>query len=760
MKLIRSKTFIISLISTISLGLTFLIILACGGGSYWDEELTGPSFFQENIRPKNISFFGRNEHFSKYNNIDDFKDVNVEEWFSFFEGEITKEILNKTLYNFDIQGIKEIKNRYNTNVLKQNNDYTDILQAFEKADKNKVSEFLKYLQYAKLCEPIATYDPSNWYYDSDENSHKKDTIQTNEILTVGNDLFKSCTTAFIKERYLFQLVRMYYFEGDTEKCQSYFTINESCFTKKTTMYWRSLAYYAGSLANKSRANYIFSLIFKDVPAMKETAYHSFSPIEETDWDATIEYAKTSDEKINLWRMFSLYTKDYERCINEVYTLNPKSEILDELLLNGINEFEENNIQYNTLNPFSEDFAKLVQNIANQQKTMHPNFWNLAAGYITTVNKDFTKSEEYLQKVEKISKDDVAITQQIRGIRIIGKIIQSDSITNEFEQNFVDDFTWLQRKEQQNNSNIQNILQWTKTYLAGKYFEQQEYVKSECLSSTKAYYKDYESLDKLLNFIYKSNKTPFETLLANCYSHTQEDIYGLQGFVKLYDENDAKAALELYKKSRYVTLLGDPFMIHLKDCHDCDHQAYQDITYNQVSFVQRIIDLQKSAETNKEKAAESYFLLGNAFYNMTYYGNARAMYQSDIFWDNWSWESNYYAYSTNQYSYESDVFWESSYISQYQKNGIMYIPLDCSKAKEYYVKAMNASNDKEFKAKCCMMAAKCEYAEFVNDGKITYEQYYIAGEFYEKMLKDYKKTKYFQEVINECSYFGDFVKSPN
>ncbi len=98
-------------------------------------------------------------------------------------------------------------------------------------------------------------------------------------------------------------------------------------------------------------------------------------------------------------------------------------------------------------------------------------------------------------------------------------------------------------------------------------------------------------------------------------------------------------------------------------------------------------------------------------------------------------------------------------------------LDCSKAEDYYLKSMVASNDKEFKARCLFMAAKCEQNRFYIDkgvfqGTIDYYPYdceknpQIKKENYRMYFKNlsdnYSKTEFYKQALKECKYFNYFV----
>ena len=188
------------------------------------------------------------------------------------------------------------------------------------------------------------------------------------------------------------------------------------------------------------------------------------------------------------------------------------------------------------------------------------------------------------------------------------------------------------------------------------------------------------------------------------------------------------------------LPGGAVQMDLKDCEDCDARSLTVKLYTKCSFAKRMLELEKEVKTTTQNRAENYFLLANAYYNLTYFGNSWMIID----------------------------FYRSYYDNYYDPNY-----LDCSKAEEYYLKAMTVSNKKEFKAKCLFMAAKCEQNRFYIDKEIFKSRdYYYSYDYesnakikkenyrmYFKNLKDeYSKTEFYKQALKECKYFNYFVTS--
>jgi len=120
--------------------------------------------------------------------------------------------------------------------------------------------------------------------------------------------------------------------------------------------------------------------------------------------------------------------------------------------------------------------------------------------------------------------------------------------------------------------------------------------------------------------------------------------------------------------------------------------------------------------------------------MTYFGNARLVYETKLV-----------------YSNPIDFGYDNRQRTSYDPTS------DCQKAEEYYRKAMELSVDKEFKAKCCFMAAKCEQNTYFNSAEFSNDRPIRSGKYFKQLQENFSSTKYYKEVLNECGYFEVFRK---
>jgi hypothetical protein len=170
------------------------------------------------------------------------------------------------------------------------------------------------------------------------------------------------------------------------------------------------------------------------------------------------------------------------------------------------------------------------------------------------------------------------------------------------------------------------------------------------------------------------------------------------------------------------------------------ESYKD---NKIQLAQTLMRLKQLAQTNPDKAADYYYMIGNAWYNMSHKG---------WFMNNAYYITNDYRNTLNTSSYGDD-------------DGEEEVPDDSfilTQASEYFLKGLNSeSGSKETKAAILFMLAKtnsCEDGTYDYDRK-TYKLH-ICGEHkaYFNQLKDgYSDTAYYKEVLKECSWFRNYVE---
>jgi hypothetical protein len=170
------------------------------------------------------------------------------------------------------------------------------------------------------------------------------------------------------------------------------------------------------------------------------------------------------------------------------------------------------------------------------------------------------------------------------------------------------------------------------------------------------------------------------------------------------------------------------------------ESYKD---NKIQLAQTLIRLKQLAQRDPDKAADYYYMIGNAWYNMSHKG--------------WFMNSAYYI--TNDYRNTLNT---SSYGNEDAEEEVPDDSFILEQANQYLLKGLNSENgSKETKAAVLFMLAKtnsCEDGGYDND-RNTYKLH-ICGEHkaYFNQLKDgYSATAYYKEVLKECSWFKNYVE---
>ena len=747
MKLKISIKYIIALISLSSI-IGAVAIFACAGGEPDDIDVT--SFFSpEVIKAKQFKPFFRSIH-TYYNsdyrsdNISDFNQVNIEEWYMFFAKFASKKDLEFLLYHSrtgEVDSLSKFVANSKLNIapnLKKNS----ILII---ANKPLLKEFLDYAVFAKKCEPYATYNPY-WYWNDDSKYNpKKNGSALSMLIGEGYKAKSASKSQYIQQRYNFQIQRLFFMKADYNASYNYYYTNEESYSANSTIKYRAMSYAAGALRRLkkvSEANYLYSKAYDKCDLLKIPVRESFSFQEETDWQNCLALAKTNHERAVLWHIFGI-SYDAIKAMKEIYTLEPNSELLESLLVRSINIEEEHVLpQYAYWSNHSDgykinsaklnkDLFEFVKQVAQENNTNSPYLWNLAAGYLSILSKDYITGADYLAKVD--GNDDKLLTEQIKLISIVSKVIQYEKYNENIEADLVKGLTWIKSRDHELGLRNYQTYSWVKRNLAEKYAAWGDALKAQCLNSEidVNYYKDNSKINKLLAYYNKPNKTDFDVFVLSEHPYTKADLIELQAVQLVYD-GKYREALAKFKEDEVAgnsELLANPFNAQINDCHDCDHSINQKMTKQHA--IENLIQYEEKVKTDPGNAGKYYYYIANCLYNMSYFGNARLMYQTKI-----------REYSVFAFEYEKVT--DNAFI------------FDNEKAEEYYIKAMKVSTNKEFKAKCCFMAAKCEQNYFFMHKPQDYKGDFKSGEYFRMLKENYSSTDLYKDLIRECSYFEKYA----
>lgn len=737
--------------------LTLLVygtIYACSDGDWgwsFDSNFTPETFVDKSYSPLFLSsdvFYGigyDTEHLTRFNN------ENIKDWSAYLEGKINEKDLVFFMTDSSSADVADLFMFYKKG---KANKVSEKWNKKIKLDDSKIKDFLTFLNEAQIVETYSTQRFDSWNYDE---TVKHEVLSDSKWIKSLEQKYNETKNPFLKNRYWFLTVKANFYSDKPADAITFFNQTEKA-APKNTLYYRALAYLAGieyKQKNYAKSNFLYSKVFDKCPTMRVVSAYCFHPQEEKDWKQSLEMAKTDEEKAALWAIHGYYN-DEEKAIAEIYKLRPKSPHIDYLLTRLINNqenkidrsFKDKTVVENKKrikDSIRKTVINLVTKIAESNKTEQPYLWNVAAGYLETLNGNFKQADKNFNEAEdKMPKTPLAVSQ-VRLLRLINNLSKIDQLNTENEKTILADLSWLYLelpKKPIDNFRYENAVAWSQNYLASLYRSQKNTVMTEIFNHESSYYDNEKQLLEMKAFLSKANKTEIEKIGASIYSIQLADINYFQA-VKATFQNKIPEAIALMKQSdklQNTVFYGNPFLGNIKDCHDCDHLAPQKKKYTMLDFLTIIQKLQENVAKQTDVYNNS-ILLGNAFYNITHFGNARIFHEGNI----------------AGYGSSPDYF----------RDPIRDMIINCSLAKTYYQKAFASAKNNEQKAKTQYMIAKCERNEYYNKKYYSLnlstwdiqddQTNFIAWLGFKNLKANYSKTKYYNEIINECGYFKTYVQ---
>lgn len=723
------------------------IVWACAdyGFDYEYSSFSPEAFVSPEYTPffytEYISYYGGGYDSPYDKNTARYNDQVVSDWYRYFDKKIDSSALNHLLLKASAAGIDSA---YRSNTFR--------------ADKKKVKAFFEYLRLAKSAEKFAATDIT---YSWEPQPTVTPPVEFEKSLIIS---FKKSKDNFIKQRLWFQLVRYYFFSENNDstlmpeqsKTLKTFEADKNSFPQNM-MYYRTLGYVAGwhyQHKNYGLSNYLNSLCYNYSYEAKIPSEWSFHPQEEADWNKTLELAKNNDERATLWQLLGI-NYDPLRAIGKIEALNPKSDKLDLLLARIINITEYNMSGGNGLSSLdSAGRNDLKQNtagiskIALKNNTSKPYFWNLAAGYLNYLSQDYSKAKSFYQAAKsQLPANDKLVTAQYQILDWVLYVKGLKKIDAVAESKMIAPLNWFADlktgKDTISSLRFNYALTSSLHELSTLYKKQGELVKANALENYTDFYVQNSNIEQMQALLQKPNKTAFEQTILRYYPFDMHDLYYHQAQVLVYqDKIDEAIAMMKKSESNGYKMPANPFMMRLNDCHDCDHERKQSKEIYAMDVL-KTIQVMKSEISKGINVYNNAYLIANAFYNITFYGNSRMFYSSNVM--------------------DSDGNTPFEIPAAFRK-----MLLSGKIAEKYYLIALRAAKTKEQKARCTFMASKCERNESYNlvynapENKKASEwsveiEPVFAGRYFSILNNEYSDTKFYQEIIKECGYFKSYAR---
>lgn len=736
-------------------------------------------FVPEWLLPEEYSpaFYTTNPYFNNIWGEHDYSNDNLAEWQAFFKNEVNQDALLRVLKG---QYTETYGDMPREGLIKNH------LFRESKLPPAQVEAAKRYLLLALDIEKLADPYRDIWAYEPDT----LDAEQAGALISRIEAALQAEKFPFLKERYAFQLVKSLRYANQPGKAveayQAYFGKGDS---KSIIRYW-ALDHVAGIELQQGKAGqayHHFLTIFRQCRSRRHSAYYSFNITSEADWQATYALCQSPEEKALMH--FLRGSKEQALGLHDMeqaFGLLGNHEWLRTLMAREINKLESANFDYYSDKPVEQLFSNLEANgslLLNQEQagyagqllrfanTLYYNhrsdpFWALAKAYLefltgqfNTANLTLNQSGELKPPFDKVKRE----------IALAILIFKKESFTAEEENRIADEIIAIFGDdeaqfftERNNEEFILDLLAYRarqrgNLLLAGFFARETIWLLKENPA--------HPSVDALLEFIRRPRHSSLELLaLKHFMGNSQKwqafnmnlaaelkafefQALEIKATLLMRDPGKLAEALALFESlpPEYdFAVEGNPFNMSI---NDCIHPEYCNLNtstaYTRNSFVRKLAEVKAIAE--QTNSATDYYLLGNAYYNMSYFGP--------------SWRLMNFYRSGSQY------------------NGFY----DCSPALAFYQKAIQYAPDRESAARACFMAAKAEQNLFFKliHEKNSYADDYWWGKYeiyawgsqqdeyikfqqdisnsgyrryFEKLKQEYRDTKFYQKAIRECRYF--------
>ncbi len=612
--------------------------------------------------------------------------------------------------------------------------------------KNK-SYILDYLMLAIQSEEYCNNYDSYWG-DEPEIDYKGIGL----LIDKGLEEFKQCRNVFIKERYAFQLVKLMRYAERNEECLKFWKEYTSDNQRKNMIYYWTLDHIAGiqiAHGDKIKAWKNFIKVFKECPSRRYSSYYSIKIRTNEDWQALYnacdkDWQQETMHFLRASHMGSIALSDIEA----IYNINPKSNYLPSLICREINKIESlylqnqekenlfyqlhfnNKILSEELHEYLMEFTAFIDKTVVENIMQNKGFCQISASYLHLLLNHHEESKlklnELSDKYSDVYKKQVSIIKALLLITDSSKdpIVRQNELKNLWSSD-VHDFTYFLMRHPSNKLpfplNEKGKMWHLKMNLDTK--------KLEALVDITSNYKD---LSWFANYVLETNYLTASNSTGN-YVNVQK-LTEMLGTCYLVDDEYEKAVRTFSMldegfilNNEYFNLEYNPFNYIIND-NDCSglNKKY----YSKLKFAKIMVAINSAIE-NGTATETDYYLLGNAYYNTSYFG--------------YNWMAKAY----------------------YRSGGYVTGVFDCSLAYENYIKAAELSGDKEMQAKCYYLAAKANQNLYITQTLNTnslWDINLLGGHIeitghkkeFEILRDNYADTEFHKRIIQECKYFDYYL----
>ena len=622
--------------------------------------------------------------------------------------------------------------------------------------KHSCTETVDYLIFAKRCEPHVVASSDSW------RETTRDVSAMRKLIKEAKERFLRTKSDYIKLRLAFQAIRLAHYIKDYEltlELVDYY-LPKIDNDPSLVEYW-IMGHRAGALqamGKYAEAAYLYSRVFEKCPGKRESAFRSFRINTDEEWNKSLLLCRNDHERASLYvlRAQSSDAKLIEE-MEHIYEYAPQHPALEMLLVRELQKLEKD-LLGESFNPYKKSNKKnyklpreyagkrvvalqeLIRKWQKEDRLQQPHLWQLAEGYLEVLAGDFYFANKTFTDLRtKLSSKEKELKTQLSVLQLVLKIISLDDLSDEQEQ----ELAALERRYKFYRDNpdfSKMVTDKMRVLYKSQGGGAKAYLMEYSLSQLRAK-PDLSIIDELIRLCKKEDRTKFESQLVQKKDGTTiiNDLLDAKS-AYLLSLGRLESALEVMKEIPVLEwdIYGqyNPFVRRFEDCVNCllpDSVT----TYNRGELIQKLLDIEfeARAEANPNIAASLYFDLGEAHYNLSYFGQ--------------SWKA-------------ADCFRSSaSAATAYKNKGQTNFPhpglplgnienFNVERARQYFDQARRVAHSDEIKVAAAYMAAKCERNDFyVRGTRRTFDNFYIIH-------NEFSDTEFYQRIIQECLDFQAYV----
>ena len=721
-------------LTSVTIGLSAYAGFACAdyGYDYFTSNFTPELFVSKNLEPLNFDSYSKfylgNSYYGTGLNSGGNMESDINDWLVYTKKVIPAATIQTVMYS-------------------KAEDREMQLKKLTQSSNKQVRNLADFASLANQIDVFSAVEVDPWDY-------KPGPLRSGSLAKKAEDKYKETTDVFLKSRYWFLTLKAYFYSKDKKQVIRFF--NETQAQNQQHKYFANAVDY---VAGAYYANHDFvnaNLHFAEVVVLDETkimpATRDFKVLSNSDFDKMLAQAKSTEVKAAIWTIMG-YKKDELKALQEVYKLDSNSKFIPVLLARAINineaafsSFYEKEIETADNAAYLTRASKavnaqlfdLVKQGATKMGNQNTQMWQLAYGYLSMYKADYKTAEKCFNLVSN-STDNQLLKDEARLFKFLNKILQTTKLNNNLENDFVAEYNWLMFSKldpetyyndyEQQKIRVDAAQNFVNQFLANIYQKEKNIVLAQMLKPKANFYLNDKNLAATDVFFSKKKFSNWERAVMNLYNVKADDVYQQIAFKALQKDDLTTALSYLEKTDSKVNSFYNPFNGLIKDRNV--NESKRELSYK------KVLEMMQEMKQNIEAKTDIYnnaLLLGNAYYNLSFFGNNREIYWNSVFFD---LDNSYPSNATYKY--------------------------DNSAAKKYYTIALQHAADDEQKAKITYLLTKVERNEFYT------KNYFLNADYYNydkvmfkkfdgyKVLKDkYKHTKYYKEVINECGYFKKYA----